>query len=148
MRLTDPVADMLARIRNALRRRAREQGKQPLVVTGNLEINLLDRRVTLHGRDVHLPHRSYEVLRVLAENAGKVLTHIEIMSAVWGPSRAHKIDNLRIAIQELRRKLEADPSHPEYILTEPRVGYRLTVAKPPAPSGCPREAYPLPSSRS
>jgi two-component system, OmpR family, KDP operon response regulator KdpE len=119
------VKELLARVRNALRRRAREQGKPLRVVGGDLEIDLLYRRVRLHGHDVHLPLKSYEVLRTLAENAGKVLTHQEILAAVWGPPPVGRIEYLRMTIQELRRRLEVDPAHPLYILTEPRVGYRL-----------------------
>jgi two-component system KDP operon response regulator KdpE len=121
--------ELLARVNNALRRRAREQGRPAKVVSGELEIDLLHRRVRSGGRDVHLPPKSYEVLRALAENTGKVVTHQEILSAVWGPQYVDRT-YLRIAIRELRRKLEADPGHPLYILTEPHIGYRLEAPGP------------------
>jgi two-component system, OmpR family, KDP operon response regulator KdpE len=121
--------ELLARAENALRRQARERGTPaPLVIDG-LEIDLLHRRVYAQGVEVHLAVKPYEVLRVLAESAGRVLTHNEILNAVWGPRRLDQVDRLRLAIRELRRKLEADPAHPRYILTETGVGYRLQVAQ-------------------
>jgi two-component system, OmpR family, KDP operon response regulator KdpE len=123
------VKELLARVKSALRRGVREQGKPAKVVGGDLEIDLLYRRVRLAGCDVHLPLKPYEVLRVLAERPGKVLTHEEILDAVWGLRRTDRIGYLRLAIKELRRRLGDDPSHPRYILTEPRVGYRLDVRK-------------------
>jgi two-component system, OmpR family, KDP operon response regulator KdpE len=119
--------ELLARIRNALRRRAREEGKASRLVIGDLMIDLLHRRVRLHGEEVCLPAKPYEVLRVLAESAGRVLGHETILRAVWGERCVHRVSYLRIAIRDLRRRLEADPAHPRYILTEPRVGYRLEV---------------------
>ncbi len=121
------VKELLARVTNALRRRAQEQGKPALVVSDDLEVDLLRRRVRLRGQAVHLPLKSFEVLRVLAEGAGKVLTHRQILSAVWGVRRADHVAYLRIVIRNLRNKLEADPAHPAHILTETGVGYRLDV---------------------
>jgi two-component system, OmpR family, KDP operon response regulator KdpE len=121
--------ELLARVKSALRRGVRDQGKPAKLVSGDLEIDLLYRRVRLGGCDVHLPVKPYEVLRVLAERPGKVLTHAEILDAVWGPRQADRIGYLRLAIQKLRRKLGDDPAHPRYILTEARVGYRLDVRK-------------------
>jgi two-component system KDP operon response regulator KdpE len=119
--------EILARIKNALRRRAREQGKPVHLASGALEIDLLHRRVRLSGQQVRLSVKRYEVLRVLAEGAGKVITHREILSAVWGRRRIDRVGYLRVAIRMLRRQLESDPAHPRYILTEPRVGYRLDI---------------------
>lgn len=121
------VKELLARVTNALRRRAQEQGKPALVVCDDLEVDLLRRRVRLHGQAVHLPVKSFEVLRVLAESAGKVLTHKQIMSAVWGTRRADQVAYLRVTIRNLRHKLEVDPTRPAHILTETGVGYRLDV---------------------
>jgi two-component system, OmpR family, KDP operon response regulator KdpE len=121
------VKELLARVKNVLRRRTREQGKPALLVTGDLEIDLLYRRVRLRGQEVHLPVKLYEVLRVLAEGVGRVRTREEILRAVWGARRAERIEYLRSAIRELRRKLEADPAHPRYIVTEMGVGYRLEL---------------------
>jgi two-component system, OmpR family, KDP operon response regulator KdpE len=121
--------ELLARVINAMRRRAREEGKASQVVTGDLEIDLLHRRIRFRGREVRISAKPYEVLRLLAEDAGKVVAHQEILRAVWGPERVNRIEYLRIAIRELRRKLEPNPDHPCYILTEARVGYRLDVPR-------------------
>jgi DNA-binding response OmpR family regulator len=121
-----------------MRRRAREEGKASKVVTGDLEIDLLHRRIRSRGRDVHFAVKPYEVLRSLAEAAGKVVTHQEILRAVWGPDRADRIAYVRVAIRELRRKLEPDPKRPCYILAEPRVGYRLSMQNPIRHQGPPR----------
>jgi two-component system, OmpR family, KDP operon response regulator KdpE len=121
------VNELLARVTNALRRRAKELGRPALVVSDDLEVDLLRRRVCLRGQAVHLPLKSFEVLRVLAESAGKVLTHKQLLAAVWGPRHVDQVAYLRIAIRTLRNKLEADPAHPAHILTETGVGYRLDV---------------------
>jgi two-component system KDP operon response regulator KdpE len=121
--------ELLARVGSALRRRAREQGKSAHLVTGGLEIDLLGRRVRSGGHDVHLPVKLYAVLRELAEKAGKILTHEELLRAVWGEQCVHRVQYLRVAIRELRRKLEDDPTHPRYITTETGIGYRLEVQK-------------------
>ena len=123
------IKELLARVSNALRRKSREEGKPTSVVTGDLEIDLLHRRVRSRGREVHLPPKQYEVLRALTEAADKVVPNKEILCAVWGPRGIDRIIHLRLAIRELRRKLEPDPSRPQYILTETRVGYRLEVPK-------------------
>ncbi len=119
--------ELLARVKNALRRKAREEGKAARLMIGDLTIDLLHRRIRLHGEEVRLSAKPYEVLRVLAESAGKVLGHETILRAVWGERCIHRVPYLRVAIRELRRKLEVDPAHPRYILTEPRVGYRLEI---------------------
>jgi two-component system, OmpR family, KDP operon response regulator KdpE len=104
------IKELLARVKNTLRRTAREAGKPVQLVIGDLD--LVNHRVGSRGQDVHLPVRLYEVLKVLAEGAGKVLTHEEIIRAVWGPRRVDRLHYLRVAIQELRRRLEPDPDHP------------------------------------
>jgi two-component system, OmpR family, KDP operon response regulator KdpE len=120
---------LLARVANAMRRRAREEGKASRFVTGDLEIDLLHRRIRSRGQEVRVSAKPYEVLRLLAEAAGKVVAHHEILRAVWGPDRVNRIAYLRIAIRELRRKLEPTPDRPCYILTEARVGYRLDMPR-------------------
>ncbi len=121
--------EVLARLQNALRHAARQRGKQAEIRTEDLEIDLVRRRVRVRGHDVHLPAKPYEVLRVLAENAGKVLRHDEILHAVWGDRSSGRTQYLRVAIRDLRRKLEADPAHPRRIVTVTRVGYRLDTAE-------------------
>jgi two-component system, OmpR family, KDP operon response regulator KdpE len=121
------VRELLARVKNALRRRAVEQGRRTRVVTGPLEIDLLHRRVLLHGQPVHLARKSYEVLEILAENPGRVISHRRILSSVWGAGHADRVTYLRFVIRDLRVKLEPEPSHPKFILTEAHVGYRLDL---------------------
>ena len=125
------IKELLARAKNALRRRARQRGKPAQLVSGDLEVDLVHRRVRSRGREVRLPAKPYEVLRVLVEGDGKVLTHKEILRAVWGARRVDCVQYLRLAIRKLRRKLEADPAHPRHILTETCVGYRLDVQRRP-----------------
>ena|SRR5689334_14668709 len=124
--------ELLARVKNALHRRALEQGKPAVLVSDDFEIDLIHRRVRTRGREVYLARKPYEVLRVMAEGAGKVIPHETILRGVWGGHSIERIGYLRLAIRELRRKLELDPAHPRYILTEPRVGYRLVIATRPA----------------
>jgi two-component system KDP operon response regulator KdpE len=118
---------LLARVRNALRRRAVERGKPVLLVSDDLEIDLLHRRVRRQGQEVRLSAKPYAVLRLLAENAGKVLTHKELLRAVWGERYAQRVPYLRLAIRTLRRQLEIDPAHPRILVTETRVGYRFVM---------------------
>ena len=124
------LREMRARTANAMRRRAREQGQELKIVTGDLEIDLLHRRIRSRDQEVRLPAKLYEVLRKLAENAGKVVTHEEILRTVWGPDQVDRLQYLRVAIRSLRGRLEANPSQPCHILTEARIGYRLEIAAP------------------
>lgn len=119
--------ELLARVSTALRWHAWQKGKPTRIATGGLEIDLLHRSVGLNGRAVRLPRKLYDVLRVLAEAAGRVLTHEEILRAVWGSRRVNRRQYLRVAIRNLRHRLEPDPNHPRYILTETHIGYRLEV---------------------
>jgi two-component system KDP operon response regulator KdpE len=118
--------EIVARAGNVLRRRARRHGKRSPLIMGDLEIDLSYRRVRLCGKDVHIPPKPYEVLRVLAENPGEPIAYDTILRAVWGSKRLGRIEYLRLAIQNLRSSLERDPSHPRHIITEIRVGYRLS----------------------
>jgi two-component system, OmpR family, KDP operon response regulator KdpE len=129
------IRELLARTKNALRRRAQEEGKPAQILIGDIEIDLLGRSISSRGQEIRLPVRLYEVLRVLAEAAGKVVPHQEILCAVWGAHRSDRLQHLRVAIQELRHRLEADPAHPRYILTEIGVGYRLKVERRSDPRG-------------
>jgi two-component system KDP operon response regulator KdpE len=121
------LRETIARVRAALRRRAREQGKTVRFESGDLTVDLLRRKIWSRGRDVHLPPKSYDVLRLLTENAGQVVRHAKLIADVWGEDRHVPVTYLRFAIRDLRRNLEIDPAHPQHILTETRVGYRLNV---------------------
>jgi two-component system, OmpR family, KDP operon response regulator KdpE len=119
--------ELLARANNALRRRALEVGRPTELVNGDLEIDLLHDRVRLRGCAVQLPVKPYEVLRVLAESTGRVVTHQEILRAVWDQPTTEHVGYVRVAVRTLRRILEEDSARPRYILTEPGLGYRLEV---------------------
>ena len=124
--LTKPfgIGELLARMRAALRRAAAPAG-EPVFTAGELAVDLARRRVTVAGHDVQLTPTEFDLLRVLAVNAGKVLTHHQVLRQVWGAGYEAESHMLRVNIHNLRRKLEPDPSRPVYIVTEPGVGYRL-----------------------
>lgn len=125
IRMPFNVRETVARVENVLRRRARERGKPAQFLIGDLQVDLLHRRVSFGGRDIHLSAKTFEVLRLLAEARGRTLTHREIVRRVWGASRQHRTQYLRVAIAKLRRRIEPDPLRPAYIITEPGIGYRL-----------------------
>ncbi len=116
--------ELLARIRAALRRYSPADAL-PSFVSKDLAINFDTRQVTVRDRDVHLTPKEYDVLKHLVANQGKPLTHRRLLQAVWGPDYGEETDSLRVVINQLRKKLEADPARPKYIVTEPWVGYRF-----------------------
>lgn len=121
------AAELLARIRVALRHAATGTTRDdPLLRFGDLTIDLTRRMVALNGQEVHLTPTEYELLRALATQAGKVLTHAMLLRAVWGSAYEHDAPTLRVFITQLRRKIEADPARPLHILTEPGIGYRFS----------------------
>jgi two-component system KDP operon response regulator KdpE len=117
--------ELLARIRAALRHRLQADVKEPVFRSGDVMVDLGRRVVTVAGREVRLTPKEYDLLRVLASHAGKVLTHQQLLRAVWGPGYTTEAQYLRVYVAQLREKLEADPSQPRLIVTEPGVGYRL-----------------------
>jgi len=133
------IEELLARIRAALRRYSPGDGPPPFA-SKDLSIDFGARQVTVRDRSVHLTPKEYEVLRHLVANQGKPLTHRRLLQAVWGPDYGEETESLRVVINQLRKKLEADPAHPKYIVTEPWVGYRfqpprISTAKPAARKG-------------
>jgi two-component system KDP operon response regulator KdpE len=118
------IEELLARIRAALRRFSPSDAL-PAFVSKDLSIDFEARRVTVRDRLVHLTPKEYDVLKHLVANQGKPLTHRRILQSVWGPDYGEETENLRVVINQLRRKIEADPTHPKYIITEPWVGYRF-----------------------
>ncbi len=116
--------ELLARLRVALRR-ATKTGEPAVVHAKHLVVDLATRRVTVSGREVKLSKIEYDLLRLLARHAGKVLTHRQILREVWGPSHENDTHYLRVYIAHLREKLENNPETPELILTELGVGYRF-----------------------
>src|SRR5215216_4362654 len=128
--LTKPFGmnELLARIRAALRRAGgSSRAGQAVLELGDLQINLERRLVSVRGEAVHLTPKEYEMLRYLATNAGKLITHRMLLRAVWGAEYEDARQYLHVFVANLRRKLERDPTHPLYLLTEPGVGYRFAA---------------------
>ncbi len=123
------MAELLARIRASLRNRLADQTSDPVLKTGGLIVDLARRLVTVDGREVKLTPNEFDLLRVLAVNAGKVVTHTHLLREVWGPADVDQTHYVRVYVGQLRRKIEANPSQPRYILTEPGVGYRLALSE-------------------
>lgn len=118
------LSELLARVRVAERHYAADKAG-PVVEMGNVKVNLSDRLVTKDGKEVRLTATEYDVLKALVLNAGKVLTHRQLLREIWGPNASEHVQYLRVYIGHLRQKLEADPNNPTIIVTEPGVGYRL-----------------------
>ena len=120
------IEELLARIRAALRRSPSGSDGGPHGFSGpNLEIDFDARRVHANGKDVRLTPKEFEMLRYLVAHSGRPVTHRELLQAVWGPDYGDEPEYLRVFINQLRKKIEANPSKPKYILTEPWVGYRF-----------------------
>jgi two-component system, OmpR family, KDP operon response regulator KdpE len=119
--------ELLARVRVALRRIDTASSSEPLV-RGTLVIDRERFRVLVDGREVRLTPKEFELLTYLAQRPGRVVTHRAILRAIWGPQAVAQPEHLRVLVGSLRRKIEADPSAPQYILTEPWVGYRFMDA--------------------
>jgi two-component system KDP operon response regulator KdpE len=127
------IDELLARMRAALRRGSRTRPTGEAVIEqGDLRIDLERREVTVRGQSVHLRPKEYEMLRYLAANAGKLITHRMLLRAVWGAEYEDARPYLHVHIGQLRRKIEPDPANPIYLLTEPGVGYRFAAIDSPA----------------
>ena len=118
------VGELLARLRVALRRRIAGEGVEAVIASGDLKIDLVRRLVTRAGGPVRLSPREYELLAQLVRGNGKVITHRQLLTAIWGPSHAEDVQYLRVFVGQLRQKIEPDPTQPRLVLTEPGVGYR------------------------
>ncbi len=118
------VGELLARLRVALRHRLRQKGADPIVTAGDLTIDLIKRLVTRAGVAIRLSPKEYELLAQLVEGGGKVCTHRQLLTAVWGPAHVEDVQYLRVIVAQLRQKIELDPTTPTLIVTEPGVGYR------------------------
>jgi two-component system KDP operon response regulator KdpE len=116
--------ELLARLRAVLRRSV-EGGTSPRIEIGQLVIDLADRSVTRAGDEIHLTPIEFDLLRVLAQHQGRLVTHRQLLRDVWGPDYGQETHYLRVHLAHIRAKLEPDRSRPRYIVTEPGVGYRL-----------------------
>ncbi|PKU25373.1 response regulator [Telmatospirillum siberiense] len=121
------IGELMARVRAALRQRGEEPANGDIFATGGLQCDFARRVVTRDGEEVHLSKREYELLRFLASSPDHVLTHKQILKEVWGPAHVEDTAYLRVYVNQLRQKLETDPTAPRLILTEPGVGYRLVT---------------------
>ncbi|MFN8372188.1 MAG: response regulator [Anaerolineae bacterium] len=129
--LTKPFAigELLARMRVALRHALREaQGTEdPIFMLGDVRIDFSKRQVFVKDMEIHLTPIEYKIMTILARYAGKVVTQRQLLKEVWGPNYTTENHYLRIYMSQLRHKLETDPARPQYLITEPGVGYRLKV---------------------
>ena len=121
------MAELMARIRAALRHAYQSEGELAAFTSGDLKIDLVRRLVTRGGQEVRLSRKEFELMRHLVMHAGKVLTHRQLLRDVWGPAQVDEVQYLRVFIRGLRQKLEPDPTRPTHILTEIGVGYRLQL---------------------
>jgi two-component system KDP operon response regulator KdpE len=120
-------AELLARIRAALRRIPSTHGPSGRLMLGSIEVDFDTRQVNVRGRQVRLTPKEFELLRYLVAHANKVLSHRELLQAVWGPDYGDQVDYLRVFVNQIRKKIEARPSTPTFLLTEPWVGYRFRL---------------------
>jgi two-component system KDP operon response regulator KdpE len=133
------IEELLARIRAALRRYAPGDAIPPFV-SKELSLDFESRQLTVRGEEVHLTPKEFDVLKHLIANQGKPLTHRRILQSVWGPDYGEETENLRVVINQLRKKIETDPAHPKYIRTEPWVGYRFQPPRDSAAKTSSRKA--------
>jgi two-component system, OmpR family, KDP operon response regulator KdpE len=124
------MGELLARVRAALRRSTPDQ-PLPKIETPDLTVDLEKRAVCARGERVHLTPREFDVLRLLVIEHGKPLTYRKILQTVWGPDYGEETENLRVVVNQLRKKIEKDPAHPRFILTEHWVGYRFQLPTAP-----------------
>jgi two-component system KDP operon response regulator KdpE len=120
------IDELLARLRAVLRRAA--PSTAPVFEVGDLRVDLEKHAVSVSGRTVTLTRTEFELLRVLVQNAGKLLTHPALLREVWGPAYSQESHYLHVYVSQLRRKIEPDPTRPRYLLTEPGAGYRFVTA--------------------
>jgi two-component system KDP operon response regulator KdpE len=121
------MEELTARVRAALRHRLQEQGVAAAIVTGDLKIDLVQRLISRGGEQIRLSPKEFDILKLLATHAGKVLTHRFILQHVWGTANAEDVQYLRAFIRLLRQKIEPQPDRPIYVVTETGVGYRLKL---------------------
>jgi two-component system KDP operon response regulator KdpE len=121
--------ELLARIRAALRRLPTLPERDESIQVGDLQINLMLRRVVANDREIRLTPKEFDLLHYLVVNPNLPIPHARLLQAVWGPDYGDQVQYLRVFVNQLRKKIEADPSHPRYILTEPWVGYKFALSR-------------------
>ena len=133
--ITKPFSlpELLARVRAALRRMPLAEGVPQILHLGDLEVNFATRRVVAGGREIHLNRKEFELLQYLASHSNTSLSHGELLEAIWGPGYRHEVAYLRVLVRRLRKKIELDPDHPRYIVSEPALGYRFLITPRESP---------------
>ena len=122
------VNELTARIRANLRRQpVQEESLEPVVISDELSINFAARQVIVGGKPVRLTPKEFDLLQYLVSNANRPVTHRKLLQTLWGPEYGNEVEYLRVFVSQLRKKIETDPAHPRYVLTEPWVGYRFAM---------------------
>ena len=123
------VNELLARIRANLRRLAGPTGgaEETIVVSEGFSVNIAARQVTINGKIVRLTPKEFDLMRYLLSNANKPIPHRKLLQTIWGPDYGDEVENLRVFVSQLRKKIEPDHAHPRYIVTEPWIGYRFVL---------------------
>jgi two-component system, OmpR family, KDP operon response regulator KdpE len=119
------MGELMARMRTALRHRIQRRAETPILRIGELEIDSVRHRVTRAGKEIKLSRKEFDLLSLLARSGGRVMTHKQILAAVWGPAHIEDTQYLRVYIGHLRQKIETNPEEPCIVLTEPGIGYRI-----------------------
>ena len=136
------VGELMARIGVALRNRGRRRSELPAVRIADVEIDNIRHRVRRAGKEIRLTPKEFELLAFLAQRAGAVVPHGQILTAIWGAAHAGDIAYLRVHIGRLRHKIEDDPDDPKIVLTEPGIGYRTATPGEMAPRECSKKSVP------
>jgi two-component system, OmpR family, KDP operon response regulator KdpE len=122
--------ELLARIRASLRRTSpRVTDESPIIEVGDFRVDSVDHQASVNGRELHLTPKEFELLLMMVQHPGKVLTHKKLLAAVWGGDFIQQTEYLRVFIGQLRKKIETDAANPKYILTEPWIGYRFNAGE-------------------
>jgi two-component system KDP operon response regulator KdpE len=124
------MTELLARLKAALRHGLQSHGEAPIFRSGPLAVDLVHRRVTWRDREIHLSPKEYGLLRYLVSEAGRVVTHQQILKEIWGPANLDDVQYLRVLMRQLRAKIAPEPDAPQLIATESGVGYRMLVLPP------------------
>jgi two-component system, OmpR family, KDP operon response regulator KdpE len=119
------MGELMARMRTALRHRIQRRAETPILRIGELEVDSVRHRVTHAGKEIKLSRKEFDLLSLLARSGGRVMTHKQILAAVWGPAHVEDTQYLRVYIGHLRQKIEPNPEEPRIVLTEPGIGYRI-----------------------